>query len=78
MVPTIERWIRFWEWNWDLIFERIADIPWGVVLIAIVIVKVNGTVPAEEIRALATAGGLLGIGHGIHTGSKHFAKRSGR
>jgi hypothetical protein len=32
-------------------------------------------VDAEELRAFATAAGLLGIGHGIHTGAKNFAKR---
>jgi hypothetical protein len=36
----------------------------------------SGRVQADAIRTFATAAGLFGIGHGIHTGSKHFAKRT--
>jgi hypothetical protein len=63
---------------WDPFFERVADIPWGVLLVVVLVVllvigKVKGN-DIETIRALATSAGLLGIGHGLHSGAKHFAK----
>ena len=67
---------RSWHWNWDCIFERIADIPWGVLLLIVLgILLAFGLVRTDDIRAFATAAGLFGIGHGIHTGAKHFAKQ---
>jgi hypothetical protein len=63
----------------DPIFERIADIPWGVLLVlALVALLAFGKVKGDDIqtiRALAASAGLFGIGHGIHSGAKHFAKR---
>jgi hypothetical protein len=59
----------------DNVFE-FADIPWAtVVIIVFVELAAMHRVDAEELRAFATAAGLLGIGHGIHTGAKNFAKR---
>ena len=63
----------------DPFFERVADIPWGVLLVLVLVVllatkKVQGS-DIQTIRALATTAGLFGIGHGIHSGAKHFAKR---
>jgi hypothetical protein len=65
----------------DLVFERIADIPWGVLLVlALVALLACGKVRGDDIqtvRAFAASAGLFGIGHGIHSGAKHFAKRGG-
>jgi hypothetical protein len=63
----------------DAFFERIADIPWGVLLVLVLVaLLVFGKVKGDDIqtiRALAASAGLFGIGHGIHSGAKHFAKR---
>jgi hypothetical protein len=51
------------------------DVPWGVVILAVVVVLVAiNEISGEEARALATAAGLLGIGHGIHTGAKNLRR----
>jgi hypothetical protein len=77
-MARLPKWLRIREWPWDTIFERSADIPWGVLLLfVIVILMLKGSVHADDVRAFATAAGLFGLGHGIHTGSKHFAKRTG-
>jgi hypothetical protein len=64
-----------WEQRWD----ALADVPWGMLLFAVVIVlAVLGVLHAEDVRALGTAAGLLGVGHGIHTASKHLPNGKGR
>ena len=65
--------------EFDPIFERIADIPWGILLVLLLVAllvfrKVEGN-DIQTIRALATSAGLFGIGHGFHSGAKHFSKR---
>lgn len=51
------------------------DVPWGVLILAAVVVLVAiNEISGEEARALATAAGLLGIGHGIHTGAKNLRR----
>ena len=54
---------------------RVADFPWGqFVLIVLVVFFLCGKhFDTEDVRAFATAAGLLGVGHGIHTGAKNFA-----
>jgi hypothetical protein len=57
-----ERWI-----------DRIADVPWGLVILVLVgIGMLRGWLNAEDLRAFVTAAGLFGVGHGIHTASKHL------
>lgn len=64
---------------WDKTFEKIADIPWGVLgLIALIVLAATHQVDTDELRAFATAAGLLGVGHGIHTGAKNLANRPSR
>jgi hypothetical protein len=51
------------------------DVPSGVVILAVVVVLVAiNEISGEEARALATAAGLLGIGHGIHPGAKNLRR----
>jgi hypothetical protein len=65
--------------DWDRTFERVADIPWGLVLLLTLGLLIGfGLVQEEDVRTFATAAGLFGIGHGIHTGAKHLAKRQGQ
>ena len=46
-----------------------------LVLVALLVFgKVKGD-DIQTIRALAASAGLFGIGHGIHSGAKHLAKR---
>src|SRR4051812_14681614 len=58
--------------DWDFFFERTADIPWGVLLVLVLVgLLAFGRVKGDDvqtIRALATSAGLFGIGHGIHSG----------
>jgi hypothetical protein len=61
-------------------FERgvdlIADVPWGLLtLVGLAVAMSFEYVNPDDVRAFATAAGLLGVGHGIHTGAKNFAKR---
>jgi hypothetical protein len=64
---------------WNQTFDKIADIPWGVLgLIALIVLAVTHQVDADELRVFATAAGLLGVGHGIHTGAKNLARRPNR
>jgi hypothetical protein len=60
----------------ERLLDRVADVPWGLlVLIVLVVLALFDQVHADDIRAFATAAGLLGVGHGIHTGAKNLAKR---
>ena len=65
------------EGAWDKRIRQVADIPWGVVvLIVLVVLAATRLLPSsDDLRAFAAAAGLLGVGHGIHTGAKSFAKR---
>lgn len=61
----LDRWDRFWL--------RFADVPWGLIIFAIAtLLTLLPEVDAADLRALATAAGLFGVGHGIHTGAKHL------
>jgi hypothetical protein len=65
--------------TWDKTFDKIADIPWGVLgLITLIVLAAAHQVDTDELRAFATAAGLLGVGHGIHTGAKNLARRPNR
>jgi hypothetical protein len=56
---------------WDVAIERIADVPWGLLLVVFAfVVLITGWTGVEESRAILTAAGLFGIGHGIHTAAK--------
>jgi hypothetical protein len=62
--------------TWDAVIDKFVDIPWGIlVLIALVIFMATHVFQADDVRAFATAAGLLGVGHGIHTGAKNLANR---
>jgi hypothetical protein len=53
--------------------EKIADIPWGLLIFIFLIFLLLFHVLARQDVAVATAGaGLFAVGHGIHTGSKHL------
>ncbi|MFZ3566396.1 hypothetical protein ACOKM5_05420 [Streptomyces sp. BH097] len=69
-----ERWKKV-----DCVFMGIADIPWGLFAFVILLLCVTlHWLPTSEATPLVTASGLIGIGHGIHTGTKHLgAKRQG-
>jgi hypothetical protein len=59
--------------GWPLIIERVADVPWGIVtFVGLLVLLWAGAIDSEDLKALGTAAGLLGVGHGIHMGSKHF------
>jgi hypothetical protein len=60
----------------EQIFMAIADIPWGVLAFALVVLLVvTHEVKGEDLGRLATAAGLLGVGHGIHTASRNIRRR---
>ncbi len=65
--------------GWDRLLSQIADIPWGVILVAGLLgLNLTHVLQSDDIRAFAAAAGLLGVGHGIHTGAKSLAKRQGK
>jgi hypothetical protein len=69
--------LRGWD-KWDKFIDRVADIPWAlIVLFVLALLLLFDLATGEDVRAFATAAGLLGIGHGIHTGSKHLTRSSG-
>jgi hypothetical protein len=61
------------EW----IAELVADIPWGILaFVTIAVLMVTHRIQRQgldNVRALLPAG-LLGVGHAIHTGSKHLRR----
>jgi hypothetical protein len=64
-----------WERRWD----AVADVPWGLIAFAaIATLEVAGAIAAADVTTLGTAAGLLGVGHGLHTGSKHLGGRGRR
>ena len=55
-------------------FERIADIPWGIILFVFIVIVgaigvwIDKTLPLNDyVSAVAVGTGLHGIGHGIRT-----------
>lgn len=61
--------------NLERFWDGFADIPWGLIaFVAIIVLLACGAFNAADVRALATASGLFGVGHGIHTASKHIGK----
>jgi hypothetical protein len=62
--------------GWDRLTGWLADIHWGVLVLTLLGILIWwGKATAEDVRAFATAAGLLGVGHGIHTAAKHLAKK---
>ena len=62
--------------KFERVVDRVSDVPWGLlVLIVLAVAMLFKYVNPDDVRAFATAAGLLGVGHGIHTGAKNFAKR---
>jgi hypothetical protein len=60
---------------YDRFVGRIADVPWGLIaLVVIGILDASHDISSDDVKAFASAAGLFGLGHGIHTGAKHFAK----
>ena len=56
---------------WDLIVDRVADFPFGLVVFVVLIgLKLFGVISADDLRTLGVAAGLFGIGHGIRTGTE--------
>lgn len=54
-------------WNWWIL--RIADVPWGLGL-ALIALPYLFLGYVQQGQALLMAGGLFGIGHGVHTAAK--------
>ena len=63
---------------WQLVVERITDVPWGILaFVVIVVLMFSHVISSDDLanaKALLPAAGLLGIGHGIHQGSKHLRR----
>ena len=60
--------------TWDKLIGWVADIPWGVILLIFLVGSVVfGYLQEDDLKVFATAAGLLGVGHGIHTGAKNLA-----
>lgn len=65
------------DW-WECLIEKITDVPWGILAFLVIIVLMlfnllSGTDLANA-KALLPVAGLLGIGHGIHQGSKNLRR----
>jgi hypothetical protein len=64
--------------RWEWVIEKVADIPWGIIVfVMIAVLMATHAIKAEDInnaKALLPAAGLLGVGHGLHTGSKHLRR----
>ena len=61
--------------------KLLEDNPWGVIVFFLIVVAggvgalLKHTTFTDYLGLVATAGGLLGIGHSIHRGAKHVGKR---
>jgi len=65
------RWAR-----WENRLDRAADVPWGLAaLVVLAGFDMAGLINPSELEPYATAAGLFGLGHSIHTGAKHFRAR---
>jgi hypothetical protein len=59
----------------------LEDNPWGVIVFFLVVAAggvgayVHATTFTDYLGLVATAGGLLGIGHSIHRGAKRMGRR---
>lgn len=63
------RQVHGWTTWWDLV----ADVHWGVFGFATLLwLLLAGRLNADQAAALGAASGLLAVGHGIHTGSRHL------
>ena len=62
------------KWGgWAEFWDKVADIPWGLAGFGILLgLLLSGGLSAEGATALGAASGLLAVGHGIHTGTKHL------
>lgn len=63
---------------WEALIEKITSFPWGIlVFLVLLVLMFSKVLKAEELsnaKALLPVAGLLGIGHGIHQGAKHFRR----
>jgi hypothetical protein len=71
--------IRFWSWfrswTWEGSVDKVADVPWGLIAFAaLVTLNALGHLSDDALTGLGAAAGLLGLGHGIHTGTKHLRR----
>ena len=77
-----DAWVGGPNWEkgqrWDCVIDKIADVPIGVLaFISIAALMACGVITGAQVdnaKALLTAAGLLGVGHAIHTGSKHLRR----
>ena len=64
---------------WSRLVELVADVPWGILaFVGIILAMLFHWLTPEGVadaKALLPAAGLLGIGHGIHQGTKHLRPR---
>ncbi len=64
--------------RWESFIDHVADIPWGLIAFLIIAVLILWHVLRQQdidnAKALLPAAGLLGVGHGLHTGSKHLRR----
>jgi hypothetical protein len=65
-------WTRWWT-RWSNFWDHFADVPWGLFGFAVLLgLLLAGKLSADKAAALGAASGLLALGHGIHTGTKHL------
>lgn len=64
----LSRWERFWS--------GFADLPWPLVIFAVLICLLKtGAIDGSALSAAVAGAGLFAVGHGIHTGSKNFRRQ---
>jgi hypothetical protein len=75
MSETRPGWPNNW---WEQIVEKITDVPWGILaFLVIMVLTFSHVLSGEDLanaKALLPVAGLLGIGQGIHQGSKHLRR----
>jgi len=63
----LSKWERFWS--------GFADLPWPLVIVAVLIyLLMIGAIDGNAVSAAVAGAGLFAVGHGIHTGSKNLRR----
>jgi hypothetical protein len=65
------------DWR-EFLVEKIIDVPWGIlaflVIIGLMLANLLNGEDFADAKALLPVAGLLGIGQGIHQGSKNLRR----